>query len=601
MASKYEFLDKHALFKRLNEQELNALVAIAQERAYDDGAVVAFQGDVANSLYIVKSGRLYAETRLSEDEGEGLVVNSRNYLPGDYFEARWLFEPGAHPATVKATRLSEESAHVLVIHSRDFINFLRQYPGALEALRPIMNESSGVLETGLPVAAWTEAEKMRPRRRTRTSVIRVLPDELVEYSARRSVYYLLVKILVPLLLTIFVPLITYFLMISESPDSILYRGRFWISAVPLLLFGVVVAFQALDWSNDHFVITNKRLVHREFDLRTFRIDIKTARIDQIQSVEIEIPGVIANIFDFGTAIITTASQFGTIRFDNIDNPKLVKDVLDRLSRVVRQVDASREQTLMRESVEAHFHTPQRYQDVEDDEAGETTPVQPRMRPRPPVSTRLRNRFYWRVEEDGVITYRKHYIVLFLETAAQVIAGLGILVIGWLIVRYIGFTWAQVLPFLLFVLAIDFIWFIWDLEDWRNDIFQITDRVVIDIDRRPFGFGESRKQALLSNIQNVNAYTPGLLHTLFSYGNVDIETAGEAINIQFENVPYPSVIQSDIFQRLDDLQAKQFANQRKQRHKEYSLLLDVYKQSIEQDRIPNRTPQTIPDYEEEDIL
>jgi hypothetical protein len=119
---------------------------------------------------------------------------------------------------------------------------------------------------------------------------------------------------------------------------------------------------------------------------------------------------------------------------------------------------------------------------------------------------------------------------------------------------------------------------------------VTDRYVIDIDRKPFGFGESRKQAELGNVQNVNADRPGLIPTIFNFGNVIIETAGATADITFESVPSPSVIQSDIFKRRDaEQQKKQFADGERRR-KEYAVLLDVYKQAEEQGRLPRRTPE-----------
>ena len=39
--------------------------------------------------------------------------------------------------------------------------------------------------------------------------------------------------------------------------------------------------------------------------------------------------------------------------------------------------------------------------------------------------------------------------------------------------------------------------------------------------------------------------------------------------------------------------EQRRRQRGTRHKEYALLLDVYKQTMEQDRIPDRTPGEVP--------
>ena len=39
--------------------------------------------------------------------------------------------------------------------------------------------------------------------------------------------------------------------------------------------------------------------------------------------------------------------------------------------------------------------------------------------------------------------------------------------------------------------------------------------------------------------------------------------------------------------------QQRRRQRGTRHKEYALLMDVYKQTVEQDRIPDRTPGDVP--------
>ena len=102
MATKAEFLEQHPLFKELTEEEIEALAQITDEVRYENGAMVAYQGDVADSLYIVKSGRLYAEARKNDIENDSYVVSSQNYLTGDYFGEDWLFVPNVHPANVKA-------------------------------------------------------------------------------------------------------------------------------------------------------------------------------------------------------------------------------------------------------------------------------------------------------------------------------------------------------------------------------------------------------------------------------------------------------------------------------------------------------------------
>ena len=592
MISKLEFLEEHPMFAYLTDDEVAAMNRLSRELEYEDGAVVAFQGDIADSMYIVKTGRLYSERRSrGGEEGSGHVLESKNYLPGDHFGDKWMFDPDVHPATVRATSLRGEPATIVVITRDNFLRFANAYPHAIPHLEPVFDEATDEHVEGFSPEAWEEAEKIKAKEKTKSTIISVLPNELLEFSARRSRYYLLVRLMWPTIGLILVTGIVYILLALQPATSIFYSSR---NVVALLLAGFfifIILFRFFDWRNDYFLITNKRVVHREFSLRTFRVDIKTARINQIQSVETTIPTIWANMFNFGDAVIATASQFGTIVFDSIDDPLKVKDVLGTLSRRVDDVDIGREQTVMRQSLQGYFQAPQHYKVLEEADIS-STPLAP-----PTASSTFlrsfRQRFYWRIEENDVVTYRKHYIVLFFKTALQLGVFALMFLIYYLIIEFTAATARQLFPIFFIIFLIDFAWFIWRVEDWRNDIFQVTSRTVIDIDRRPFGFGESRKQAPIDKIQNVNAYTPGLLHTVFNYGNVDIETAGDVINLQFDDVPYPSIIQSDIFQRLDDLKETEFEQDTKIRHREYSLLLDVYQQSVEQEMIPQRTPPEIP--------
>ena len=71
--------------------------------------------------------------------------------------------------------------------------------------------------------------------------------------------------------------------------------------------------------------------------------------------------------------------------------------------------------------------------------------------------------------------------------------------------------------------------------------------------------------------------------------VTVDTAGAKADIVFEYVPNPEIIQGDIFQRLDDFRRQQRINEGSARRQEYALLIDVYRQAMEQQRIPPRTP------------
>ncbi len=480
------------------------------------------------------------------------------------------------------------NGRILIVESGRFLQFLEQNPAVLEKLEPDYDATDEHMG-GLTQAAWEEAQKSRIKADKRSAAVSLLPEELVELYVRRSRWYLLLRILVPAIGLLVFPMWTFWALNAQPPES------FWNGwpqlIIPLLLFvvfGLWLGFQFLDWHNDYFVITNKHLAHREFSLRTFRTTVIKIPIDQIQSVSIDRPTFVANLFNFGTARVTTAAQAGAVYFDNIDAPRQVEEVLNRLRQRVKVMDAARAQTTMRRSIEGHFQVNAGYEmvlDEDEDEAEEFVPATT-------FADRwsaFKRRYQGRVEERGAITYRKHFFVLFKVTLWPLMAILLLLLVGWISIALFQFTIGEIM-FVGGLFLLGFVgWLIWQIEDWRNDTFQLTDRYVIDIDRRPFGFGESRKQAELSNVQNISSDRPNFLATIFNYGNVIIDTAGAQADIVFETVSNPNRVQSDIFRRRDQYRRLQTVRQGEQRRKEYAVLLDVYKQATEQDRIPQRTP------------
>lgn len=581
MTTKLEFLAQHPLFRDLYDDDLEELAAIVEEYEYQDGKAVAYQRDVAEALYLVKSGRLYAKT-----VERGIVTQSRDYLPGDTFGGRWLFSPGVHPATIQAASRNGRPARVLVLHSRDFLRFLSQNQHAIDALEPVYDQTEELI-AGFPDDLYQEALKIRAKRDRRSSTMNILPDEFIEYISRRSGWYLLLRLLPPLLGFLLVPLIPLALLSSIlSANTFLYNLQFYCPGLVALAFFLWGVFRFWDWTNDYFIITNRRVIHREFNLRQFRIDIKIARIDQVQSVQVEKPTLLTNLLKYGTTRITTASQYGVIFFDKINRPGRVAEILNRLTKQVKTLDASREQTMVRQSIEDYFQVDRAYERIE--EGAEETAVADEGA-YPSLWGRFYNRFYWRVEEANIIIYRKHFLVVLGALLWPLLIAGVIALLTYLLLLSALLPGQILLPFIGVIYFFIFLWIVWRVEDWRNDIFMLTDRLIIDIDRTPFGFGESRKQAALENIQNVKAYTPGLIHTIFNYGFVETETAGVDSNIMFENVPFPGVIQSDIFQRIEDFKRRQREEEEARRHKSFAVLLDVYKQEEEQRRLPRRTP------------
>ena len=576
----YDFLAKLPIFDRLTDEEVGLIAGISREHSFESGSIIAYQRDVADSLYLVKSGRLYAQ-QLGKS---GAVLKTETYEAGDYFKDTWLFEQASHPHTIHGT----ENGRLLIITQKDFLHFLKDNPDALNGLNPSYdNDEPGA---GLSADAWEMAIRTSIKADKTSKSVELMPDELVEFYTRRSRWYLAVKMILPLIGMFFALSFGAILL-----SSAFFEGKvaFVNGALPAFVFvipAIAAIFFILDWRNDYFVITNKHLSHHEFELTKLRSRVNKIPIDKIQSISTIKPSFFANLFNYGTARITTSSQTGNVYFDNIDHPERVTATLERLQRQSKDLTAGLIQAAMRNSLESHFQIESSYQEVE----GQTAVSAPQKSESATknFSQNIRRRYGTHLVEEGTITYRKNFFAFMHTIIWPALVNIGILLILAGLIRFYGaetfILWAS--SGLLFIMLFTTGWLIWQVEDWRNDAFQLTPLYVIDIDRKPFGVSESRKQAGLGNVQNVTANKPTFWATVWNYGDVHIETAGAVADIVFEQVAHPNRVQSEIFQRLEQYKQREKVNEGTQRRQEYAVLMDVYKQATEQNRIPQRTPE-----------
>lgn len=579
MESLTDFLRSVHLFRDLLEPELLAVARIAREFSFEPESVIAYQRDVADQLYIVREGRLdwFAVGP------NGQVTSSSRYMPTQYFNDAWLFEEGTHDATVRAA----SAGRMLIISGTDFVRFLEQNPGA-----------SARIEGRLSEYARDELQRSVIARQDvgPTARITLLPDELIEYESLRSGWLLFLVLAIPIALVFIIPFAIFILL-----QTVLGSRFLDYQLVFAALGGVVPALYSLyryyDWANDYLVITNRRLIHREFELSRFRIDVQKIPIDQVQSISTIKPGILQTLFDVGTLKVTTAATQGGLTFDFVQNPTEAGEALDRIRSRKKSLAEGRTQQEMRQSLEDYFGVGPQYQPVDDAEPLPAPPPPPAQSSIRKTLTRL---FGYRIDDGkGTITYRRHWLIL-LKHSWLTLAILGVtLLIGGVAVYFFRPFTSRILLISVVPLTVAFLWFLYAFDDWRNDVFQLTPRTVIDIDRGPLGFSVSRKEADLANVQNVRSDKPGFVATILGFGNVYIDTAGQSAEIVFEDVVDPNKVQSDIFERRERIRRQRNMGESEARRREIALMLDVYKQAVEQNVLPDRTPSRELEAEESD--
>lgn len=560
---KVEYLGTLEIFSRLERGDLVKIAAISKQFGFERGRVLIHQGDVADKLYIVHSGRLEAVT--INDEGVSRRV--RLYLPSQIFKDHWLFDAGVHKSSYKA----RQAGIMIVIKSEDFLKLV-----ANKKNRHIVDD---LILSEKGIREYQKSALARQARRYKS--IRLVPGEQVEFETKRSRWVLFGKLLFPTIGLLTIPAFTYLYL----PLFFVNLPANWVLGLTilfLLLFGFYAWFEWYDWANDYLIITNKRLVHYEFRLRSFSGRGQDTLLSQVQSVEIERPNLISTILRIGTARVTTAA-LSVLFFNYLPSPERVQDTIDRIRLRQRSMSAGKTKANMRRSVEEYFKIPEMLRPLDEEPP-----------PKPVLNRWQRLQKWWgelpiyryRTETKEVITYRKHVFALFIETVWP----LGIFVVLGIVLLVMRFLALDEFAGIVFILMIlNGLWFIWLFEDWRNDTFQLTDMYVIDIDRKPFGFGESRKQARLDNIQNVEADRPNIVATLFNYGFVEIETAGADSKLVFENVANPEAIKNDVFKKQNKFRELQRKKQEAREREVHAIALDVYVQERELNRIGRRTP------------
>jgi uncharacterized membrane protein YdbT with pleckstrin-like domain len=161
-----------------------------------------------------------------------------------------------------------------------------------------------------------------------------------------------------------------------------------------------------------------------------------------------------------------------------------------------------------------------------------------------------------VVTPGEVTWRRHWYVLIKKVAAPLVA-LLFLAVGVIVASIYAlplFGPISGLPFLLIALSVfPFLglvgWLWWRYEDWRNDIYTVTETSIIDRESAPFGFREQKRVGSLEDIESVYSHVPNFFARIINLGDVIIDTAGAPRAYTFESVPDPIAVQQEIFSRM----------------------------------------------------
>jgi CRP/FNR family transcriptional regulator, cyclic AMP receptor protein len=164
--------------------ELQQMLTIARRRPFGRGEVVFHEGDPADSLHLIVSGRFAVRIRTPLGDTTLLAI----YGPGDAFGELALVAPPSHRS---ATVVALEAAETRSVFREDFEALRKRHPGVDRILVSLLADRIREMNERLLEAHYVDAET-RVRRHLRqlaavyerdgTSVIPLTQEEMAEIA-----------------------------------------------------------------------------------------------------------------------------------------------------------------------------------------------------------------------------------------------------------------------------------------------------------------------------------------------------------------------------------------------------------------------------------
>jgi hypothetical protein len=508
-----------------------------ERRDYEPGEMIVRQGERAASYLILLQGN--AQVVVEDRQGE--VQTLEELSEGDTYGEAALFYSQPHQASLMAVK----STAILHWPRESLRAFLDQHEPAMQGFRYSADSELLAHKVNFP---W------------------LAEGEVIHALSRKDANILWQGLTFPALVLLIGLALIVIGMMSLGLMAL-------IPGIILGILGLLFGFwRWIDWGNDYYVVTNKRIIWLEkvvalYDSR------QEAPLHMVLSVSVS-TDVVGRSLGYGDVVIRTYT--GQLTFRKVNDPHSMAAIIEDRWRRVRDKQEKQDRKVIVENLRKKLAEG----DELSDEAEEQTLLTPLASGQDKIGLD-RWTFQIRFEEGGIITYRKHWAVLLRFVGLPSV--LFLLSAGFLGARLSGLLqFGSSSSFALIVLLLMFplgTWWIYQYIDWANDIYQVTPDQIVDVYKKPLA-SELRKVASLENILSTEVKRKGVLGVLLNYGDV-IAEVGTA-KFTFEGVFNPAEVQQDIVRAQEALLERQKKRDQHRRQDELLEWLTVYHQETQQD-------------------
>lgn len=523
----YSFLREHFLFSMLADDELEQVAKLFQPLTLRDGEILYHADYPGRNFFLVVKGLI----KLTEPNGEQASVTSKGHF-GE--KALWQERDRTQ------TAVSTGHTVVLAINKIRFEALIAAYPQIKHKIQAI-NHSDELAEAN--EFPWIGKE------------------ETIRFIDRKHILTFFTRLIFPLILSL------------SLSAVILYFSLIPLFLIPLIILGfsLWMLWAWIDWGNDFYLVTSDRVAWVEkvvwlYDQRK-ELPLKSILSANLATTQLQ------RLWGYGDVVVRTYT--GDLTMRNAGHPQVLLDLIHDAQHQAQERYQRVESTKINQTIRSRLGLAENPGDSVEEQEGisihSPSPGPQGAESITPLQQFI-NLFRSRFELNGVITYRKHIFVL-LKNSWWPLLILASLITSLFarLVNLIDFPSLEIIGFLLIT---DLVILGYIFVDWANDRFQVTDRHIIDLDRKPFG-RETKRSALLENVLSLDYERKNITQRLFNFGTVAINVGD--IQLDFENVANPQLVQREIFDHYNSAVKKKEIKEADQRREDMVEFLAAYHQ------------------------
>lgn len=532
-------------FKQFSPELLDTFIGYLTVHEPTEGQELFSFGEPANQFFIVLTGRVRLERMNQNNEYSTFTMIDL----GEFFGLEAV-KPRTH---YRVRAIATRNTKVLSINNVDLLEMQRTSPDLYRLLTILHNSFEALVEMRL---SWKEE------------------DENVFLSIRKHPFFLWGKLLIPAIIFIitFIAVGVTSLTVAENflTGVFILLGALIITAIPAL-------YIYIDWKDDFYMITDRKVLSRQRDILLYETK-NIIPYNAVQSVTKKVPGTLAAVLQYGDINIRTYT--GVLSLKSIAHPEivisLISDIRARQSIIQKQYSREENMIEMRKRLgleqpgSSQSHVNPGKSDTDDVDLAEDNSFRL-------INSLFQSLFQLRVVKGDEVTYRKHWLILLGDSKffyiVWTLVSLGLLysIFAFAFINFPLLPWPLIVALAVAWIALSAI-LAYRFEDWRNDRFVLSDRVIMDLDKKPFG-KENRRTAPLERIQAVEYKREGLLHILFNFGTVFIRVGDQQYT--FDEVANPFAVQQEITERLNQAKDRDRRNEIKRERDTILDWIEIY--------------------------